>query len=667
MENEYDAVIIGSGFGGTITALTIAREFYLEWLKDKSKPKRKVLLLERGTWWTTPVGTVADKEVAAYAMLKKQNQPVQFWSSNNSFRGLVDILTRCTHHEGNVRGLYELTGFGMRGLLGLFGKNDGLTVLRASGVGGGSLVYSNITVQPPNLIFNDDRWKPMQTWLTKKDAYYNAARTAIGTGILRALTEWDLTNNPDVASQINNDPVLKKDLTPKVNTGLSQIVTRIAGHNPHFKKEKVVPEGWRIVKNPEGQPLFQLDKEREEKGLKKIQEEKATDPTIIDDERDIKNELWVDRARIFHNGMAQLSKDVNVEYSANDLSINDFDTAPMQVSSPNRPGGNLFDGDGLARNYCERQGRCNVGCLPGARHTLNKQLMNAIYGKVDFKRDEKGELSLDSEGNFVLLDRGGILKDFLFVQALSEVDYINKLDDYDYEVHYWQHAVWSAKKSKRQQKSVLRAKRVIVSAGTLGTNEIMLRSRKKGGIKTLSKQIGFGFSPNGDNFYFLSKTKERVRSTRGPVQSSHAHFNLSDTGKNPGAMQTGDPIFHMIEDLGIPPALASTIGFGQPLFSRLANGQQKLIPTIIAIFNYAVKKGWDILLAPFRNKTVRQDSFMNEDEVSSNYLLVTTTGREQAKAQIKLGGPMDTPLRLDRKDSNGKKELFVDDPVYKDI
>ncbi len=201
MENEYDAIVIGSGFGGTIMSLTIAREYYLEWKKDETKPKRKVLLLERGTWWTTPVGTVADKEVAAYAMLKKQAQPVQFWSANNSFRGLVDLLTRCTHHEGNVRGLFELTGFGTRGLLGLFGKNDGLTVLRASGVGGGSLVYSNITVQPPDLIFKDDRWGAMQTWQDKKEEYYDAARTAIGTGILKAWMEWDLKYNPNVATK----------------------------------------------------------------------------------------------------------------------------------------------------------------------------------------------------------------------------------------------------------------------------------------------------------------------------------------------------------------------------------------------------------------------------------------------------------------------------------
>jgi len=28
--------------------------------------------------------------------------------------------------------------------------------------------------------------------------------------------------------------------------------------------------------------------------------------------------------------------------------------------------------------YCERQGRCLLGCLPGARHTLNKSIINHL-------------------------------------------------------------------------------------------------------------------------------------------------------------------------------------------------------------------------------------------------------------------------------------------------
>ena len=665
MENQYDVIVIGSGFGGTIMALTIAREFYLESIKDPSKPKRKVLLMERGTWWTTPVGTVADKEVAAYAMLQKQNQPVQFWPANNGFRGLIDILTRCTHHEGNVRGLYELTGFGTRGLLGLFGKNDGVTVLRASGVGGGSLVYSNITVQPPDLIFNDSRWDAMQSWKAKKEEYYRFAREAIGTGILQALQKWDLAH-PNIL-YTPSQTVARDALKPPVNTGLSQIVTRIAGHNPHWAKEKIGAD-WKIKTNAEGQLLYQIDKEREKKKAAQIHAEKLADPTIMDDERDPKNELWVDRARIFHSGMKKLSETVAVEYSAHDLAINDFDTLGMQVAGSPSSGKNVFNDDGTARNYCERHGRCNVGCLPGARHTLNKQLINAIYGKIDFERGPDEVPIHDGNGNFKFLNNTGVLKDFLFIEALCEVDYINKIDDYNYEIHYWKHSDWSAKISKQKEKLILKSKRVVVSAGTLGTVEIMLKSHKNNGLKSLSPQLGCGFSPNGDNFYFLGKSKERVRSTKGPAQTSHAHFNLADTGKNHEDMQPTDPVFHMIEDLGIPPSLATTVGFGQPLFARLAKGKQKFIPTIIAIFNYAAKKGWAILVAPFRNKKVRQDSFRNEDEVSSNYLLVTSTGREQAKARIKLGtGAMDTPLRIERKDKSGNDDPFINDPVYKNI
>lgn len=671
MQNDFDVIVIGSGFGGSIMALTIAREFYLEWKKDETKPKRKVLLMERGTWWTTPVGTVQDKEVAVAAMLKKQNQPVQYWPASNSFRGLVDILTRCTHHEGNVRGLYELTGFGTKGLLGLFGKNDGLTVLRASGVGGGSLVYSNITVQPPNLIFNDDRWRGMQSWLTKKEEYYNAARNAIGFSVLRAWTEWDVTHNPAVAEVINNDAKLKKAFTPKINTGLSQIATRIAGHNPHWKKEKDTAGtgDWHIVRNDEGQPLYQINKEREMKTLEKIKDEKAGDPKMIDDDRDLKNELWIDRARIFHNGMEQLSKKMQVEYSANDLAINDADTMALQLSGAKPAGQNLFDAEGMSKNYCERQGRCNVGCLPGARHTLNKQLLNAIYGKVDFEREKNGELKVDGDGNFELLKPSGILNGFMELTALSEVNYMQKMGDNDYLIHYWKHPHKSGKKSKRVKQEPLQTKKVILAAGTLGTNEIMLRSSKEKGLPSLSPMLGHGFSPNGDNFYFLGKTKEKVRTTRGPVQTSHAHFNLNDSGKVSEKMDNKEEanVFHMIEDLGIPPALATTVGFGQELFKRLAKGKQKFIPTLIAILNFLFRRGTSILLAPFRNQKERQPAFFNEDEVSANYMIVTSTGREQAKAKIRLGGVWETPLRMERKNDKNEDDPFVQDPVYKNI
>ena len=56
-EEHYDVVVIGSGFGGSLTALGLARSF-----KGRGQGER-VLMLERGTWWTTPVATVQDKQV----------------------------------------------------------------------------------------------------------------------------------------------------------------------------------------------------------------------------------------------------------------------------------------------------------------------------------------------------------------------------------------------------------------------------------------------------------------------------------------------------------------------------------------------------------------------------------------------------------------------------
>src|SRR5215203_4841706 len=122
---HHTVCVIGSGFGGTMTALPLAAEF-----KRRGKGE-SVLMLERGTWWTTPVPTVQDKAVKAYDFLRGKDQPVQLWSSAESFRGFVDIFTRCRRYPGNPDGLYDLTNFGRRGLLGL-SKNDGVTILRAS-------------------------------------------------------------------------------------------------------------------------------------------------------------------------------------------------------------------------------------------------------------------------------------------------------------------------------------------------------------------------------------------------------------------------------------------------------------------------------------------------------------------------------------------------------
>ena len=87
-------VIIGSGFGASMTGLSLARAY-----KGSGKT---ILMLERGTWWTTPVATVKDNEIANYQFLANKGQPVQYWSSLNHFRGFIDLFTRCYHRETKI-------------------------------------------------------------------------------------------------------------------------------------------------------------------------------------------------------------------------------------------------------------------------------------------------------------------------------------------------------------------------------------------------------------------------------------------------------------------------------------------------------------------------------------------------------------------------------------
>src|SRR5215217_5017853 len=210
---RYDVVVIGSGFGGTITALSLARAF-----KHRARGER-ILMLERGTWWTTPVGTVQDKEVKTYGFLREQGQPVQFWSSAENFRGFLDLYTRCVRRKHNEDGLYDLTMFGRKGLFGLR-RNDGVSILRACGVGGGSLVYANVTTRPPDVVTHDPRW-PLTRTAGQRDEYYELARDAIGRGVIHALYQ------RDVARDATN--AVPAPLKP-VNTGLSNIAT----HSPRL-------------------------------------------------------------------------------------------------------------------------------------------------------------------------------------------------------------------------------------------------------------------------------------------------------------------------------------------------------------------------------------------------------------------------------------------------
>jgi cholesterol oxidase len=118
---RYDAVIIGSGFGGAIAALRLA------------ETGKSTLVLERG----------------------RRYSPHQFPRDIRN----VDALFWEYPRRPRSRGLFDLRFL------------SGTAVLTASGVGGGSLIYAGIHIRPDPCVFEDRRW-PASIDRAVLDPYY---------------------------------------------------------------------------------------------------------------------------------------------------------------------------------------------------------------------------------------------------------------------------------------------------------------------------------------------------------------------------------------------------------------------------------------------------------------------------------------------------------------
>ena len=132
--SEERVVVIGSGFGGGASALRLAQAGV------------KVLVLERGRWWNTgPNSTTFPR-----AMVPSKRDI--FYTAWPEFMGVRIGINPYV-------GLLEAT----------VGSNH--TAIAAAGVGGGSLVYQGMTLQPPEDIFSE--WFPAQIdYAQMNDIYY---------------------------------------------------------------------------------------------------------------------------------------------------------------------------------------------------------------------------------------------------------------------------------------------------------------------------------------------------------------------------------------------------------------------------------------------------------------------------------------------------------------
>lgn len=125
---DFDFIVIGSGFGGSVSALRLTEKGY------------RVAVMEMGRRWTPE-------------NLPKTNWSIRrwFWRPSLALRGF----------------------FSMR----FFSR---VTILHGCAVGGGSITYASTLLRPPDKVWESGTWQGLAPWKTEMPRHYDTASRMLG-------------------------------------------------------------------------------------------------------------------------------------------------------------------------------------------------------------------------------------------------------------------------------------------------------------------------------------------------------------------------------------------------------------------------------------------------------------------------------------------------------
>ncbi|MFJ6719433.1 MULTISPECIES: GMC oxidoreductase [unclassified Streptomyces] len=139
-EYDYDVIVIGSGFGGSVSALRLTEKGY------------RVGVLEAGRRFT------------------REELPRTSWDLRN-------------YLWAPALGLYGIQRIHLLG---------NVMVLAGAGVGGGSLNYANTLYVPPTAFFEDRQWASITDWRAELAPYYDQAKRMLGVRLNPTMTPSDV-------------------------------------------------------------------------------------------------------------------------------------------------------------------------------------------------------------------------------------------------------------------------------------------------------------------------------------------------------------------------------------------------------------------------------------------------------------------------------------------
>ena len=136
---DYDVIVIGSGFGGSVTALRLTEKGY------------RVGVLEAGRRFT------------------RETLPKNSWDTKN-------------YIWAPALGLYGIQRIHLL---------SNVMILAGAGVGGGSLNYANTLYVPPPAFFQDRQWGHITDWQEELKPFYDQAKRMLGVRLNPTMTPSD--------------------------------------------------------------------------------------------------------------------------------------------------------------------------------------------------------------------------------------------------------------------------------------------------------------------------------------------------------------------------------------------------------------------------------------------------------------------------------------------
>jgi cholesterol oxidase len=414
---DHEAVVIGSGFGGAVMSARLAKKW-----------PGKVLLLERGK---------------AYPMGGFPRSPHgladNVWCPDDSGKYVQSVRRRGPRRR--LAGLFDIRHF------------DHIDTVTAAGLGGGSLIYANVFLRPPQAVF-EQNW-PATIRRDTLASYYDVAQAVLGARTVPA------------ANGTSDRRYLKRTEQFQAFAAAAQLPTHLA------------------------------------------------DITVF-----------------FGDG-----------YSYRGAKL----ATSLGVQEINRYG--------ARQTSCTYCGECDIGCNVHAKNSVDLNYLHVAQThyqagvRTQAVVDRIVPMDSDCADDPAADGRFGYRTYFRDVQDESE------------------HSVTS--------------RRVIVSAGTLGSSELLLRCRDVyQSLPRLSACLGQRFSANGDFLSFALDGDREIDSTYGPVITQYTDHRLFENFDREQAF--------LLQDASFPAHAGWAVAALGPVISPF----QRLVSTCRQILRYAFNRDY---------------------------------------------------------------------------